>query len=833
MDTLVQDIRYAARQLLKTPGFALTAVLTLALGIGVTVTVISLVRQVLLSPLPYPQPERLVSTAFTWPDSGPSGETTGLVADFTLRNARSFSSMAVTSQTATEVNFVPAGGQAESIQVFPVSHGYFETLGVQPALGRAFSLDEDRADGPKALVLSYGFWQREFGGDRSIIGHAVHLNGESVTVAGVMPAGFRAETRSSQSNGSHLELASPDAWVPLRLSSKDPAYGGHNFVMFARLKPGITPGQAQAELATLQMALYAANPFYKTWTDDTNRTPAYQVWPYAQVVSGGIHTSLLLMAWAAGAVLLLTCLNLAGFYVARALQRASEFSLRSALGAPQSRLLRLALLEVLGLALMGSVGAVLVSRALLPFLLHASPVPIPQLNSSAGIIALAFTAGALGLVCALLFGAPLALLAGAPGNRGAAQGQRTAVGTRTQTRLSQAMVVTQIGLALVLLSVSTLLLGTFLKLRSQPLGFNPQRLTVFQANLKGDKYTSTEQTATFVNKVLDQLRAAPGVSQVGAVSGLPFERGLNINLDTEKGEGHVIEFRPVTPDYLRTVGMPILQGRNFTKSDEASGAHVALISEAGARHLWPGKNPLGQTLRVLGKDQWVVIGVMGNAPQDSLAEAPPTSMFVPSAEMADKTTTLLNGWFPMSFVVRSDARLNLSAAIRKAVVQADVEVPVNHITTMNEVIDHSVAAPRFFTEIAEGFAAFAVLLTAIGIFGLLNYHVTQRTREIGVRMALGASRGRILRGILGASASMAIAGAILGCLGAMLLRPVLIRWLSVYVVGLQPSAQKLLLNGAETLTIGVVIIVGTAFIAALLPARRAAHVEPMEALRAE
>jgi len=832
MQTLYNDIRYALRQLRNAPGFTLTAILTLALGIGVTTTVFSVARQVLLTPLPYPEPQQLVGIALTWPAADPNANETGESYNFLMQNSRSYASTALLEDSSGVANLANKGGHSASVHVVSVSHGYFDTLGVAPAFGRSFTADEDRHAGPQALVLSYGLWQRAFGGDRSILGKTVRLNQESITVVGIMPASFRAEAHFSRTM-----LASPDAWRPLQLSNTDPGYGGTNYEMFARLRPGVSLGQAQGELQNLNRAFYREHPNLRKWKSRTGQNPGFRAWPLATVFAGEVHTSLLVMTWASVAVLLLTCLNLAGLNIARALRRAPEFALRSALGATRTRLLRLACFEVALLALAGIAGAVFVSSLLLPFLIAASPVPISQLNSVGGIWATLAQAGVLGLLSAFLFGAPLAILALAQGRASLQPAGRQASGTRSQQRAGSALLVLQMSLAVILLSTASLLLGTFLKLQAKPLGFQPQKLIIFQTNLKGERYAPSLATEQFIEKVLSHLRQSPGVTSVAAIDGLPLDRGLNIGSypDVRPQLEQNIEFRAITPGYFQTMGLTLLAGRDLMASDGPSAMQAVVISATAARRWWPNRSPLGSTLKLLGKQDWHIVGVVADAPGNFLAEQPSIMMYAPLAQLSDESTKMLNGWFATSFAVRLEAQIDTAPVVRRAVADADPEIPVAKLTTMQQVIDDSVAAPRFFTELAEGFAAFGVLLTAIGLFGLLSYQVAQRTREIGIRMALGASRGLIVRGVLATSGQLALAGAALGACAALFLQPLLARWIEENVViGLDPGEHTgLLFNGPAAVALAIIFLVATALAASLLPARKAAQVEPTEALRAE
>ncbi len=833
MQTLFQDLRYALRRLRRSPGFAATAILTLALGIGVTATVSTVIRQVLLSPLPYPQPGRLVGVSLGWPRDPATARQAGEAGDFVMRHSRSFAAATLVSQAGMAANLSRGDGHSASITLLEVSRGYFDTLGVQPALGRGFSAEEDRPGGPQALVLSDGLWQSAFARDRSIVGRTVRLNQESITVVGVMPKSFRAETDSPARS-----LVQPQAWRALAGGPQKPGYCCRNFMMYARLAPGVSFAQAQAELQSLDAAFEREHPDLKDWTDDDGRrwAPHLRLWPLATVVAGQVHTSLIVMAWASVAVLLLACLNLAVLHTARALELEPEFALRAALGASPLRLLRMAFFEAGLITLSGVALAVLTARLLVPFLLRASPVPIPQLGSPAGPTAVLLQAILPGLAAALLFSAPLAAMALGQARANLQPGIRRAGGNGN--RAGQALLVLQMALAVVLLSTASLLLGTFLRLRRQPLGFAPQKLVVFQTNLKGARYSSTTASQHFMEDVLARLRRSPGVTGAAAINGLPLDRGLymgGIYPDTRSQLAETIELRAVTPEYFRTMGLAVLEGREFAASDGPANLPAIVINETAARRWWPGHSALGSRLAV-GTDRKEgrrIVGVVADEPGRTRAEQPSIKVYLPVAQLSDQMTKMLNGFFADSFVMRLSADVDTARVVAQAVAAVDPEIPVARLTTMQQVVDRSVAAPRFFTELAEGFAGFGVLLTAIGLFGLLSYQVARRTRELGVRMALGASRGGILRSMVAGSVRLALLGALVGGATVWLTRPLLTRWVAENVVGTPSSDRHLLFSNGLALVAAILLLLFTTVAAALLPAWRAASVDPMQALRTE
>jgi predicted permease len=395
--------------------------------------------------------------------------------------------------------------------------------------------------------------------------------------------------------------------------------------------------------------------------------------------------------------------------------------------------------------------------------------------------------------------------------------------------------IAQIALAMVLVSTASVLMGTFVKLRMLPSGVEPKHLTVFQVDLKGDHYASTQQTAEFVSTVLDQLRRTPGVDRAAAINGLPLDRGLNVGgSPSDRRELHqIVEFRAVTPGYFEAVGMPLLAGRDIAESDRAGGDPVAVIGAAGAKKWWPGRSPIGETVHMMGNMNWRIVGVVADARMHSLQESDGVDIYAPFAQVSDPLTGMINGWFPTTFAVRTAAHVNLAQAAQQAVERADPEIPVARLVTMQSVIDSTIEAPRFFSLLASGFSGFALILTVIGLFGLLSYQVTQRTREIGVRMALGADRLHILRNFLGRGLAVASVGVALGLIATWLVRPAIGHLLSDAGVDPTSTTHNIVMDGAQASLLAALAIIAVTLAASWLPARRAAAIEPMQALRTE
>jgi putative ABC transport system permease protein len=824
----MQDVRYSVRQLRKAPGFAVTAVVTLALGIGATTAMYSVVQGVLLAPLPYPAQDRLVGVGFTFPQEKPNAEEAGTSADFLKEHSRSFVSVGIAEDGTWGVNLAAGDGRAFQIAALKIGRGYFPTLGVQPMLGRNFSAEEDLPNGPKAVLLSYLLWMREFDGDAGVVNRVVRINEESYTVVGVMPASLRVASESAQGTASVT-----DVWQPLQLSLKDPGYEGDNYQLIARLRDGVSVAQAQQELSSLDHPFYKQFPDYLKWTGQGKALHEFRVWPLQRVVVSGVRTSLLTMLAAVLAVLLVACLNLSVLMTARAWRRAREMAVRSALGASRGNLLRLMMCESLVLALVGGALGLWLSRLAVPVLLATAPIAIPPLQRSewlpAGFALL------MACVTTLIFG----LLPGwgvlRRGVVSTMQGGGQVGVSAHQARVADRLMVGQVAVAMVLLSAASLLLGSFLKLRSVASGVEAKRLTVAQVTLKGEAYAGTLHTTRFIDKVLGELGRYPGVARMAAVNGLPLDNGLNTGgrPADRPGQQETVEFRAVTPGYFRTLGISILSGRDVTTDDSAGAVPVVLVSETAARHWWPGRSPIGEEVLVGEKTPWRVVGVVADTHSHSLAESPRVMIYAPFTQLTDSMTKILNGWFPTTFVVRLSGDVDIAATVQRAVASADPEIPVAKIATMQTVIDSSVAAPRFFSYLAGGFAGFALLLTMIGLFGLMSYQVTQRTREIGVRLAVGADRRQILLLILRRGLLLTGLGVVLGSLASLAVPRLVGSVLAdvVYTGGDAIGTQ--LSNSAAALCWAAGGMLLAAVLASYLPARRASSIEPTEALRAE
>jgi predicted permease len=711
-----------------------------------------------------------------------------------------------------------------------VAQGYFPTLGVMPVVGRTFTAAEDLPGGPKVVLLSYWVWKRTFAGDPGIVNRVVRINEEPYTVVGVMPEIFSGNPGNPESQG---DAGSSGVWLPLQLSTKDPGYEGTNYMMIGRLRANVTLAQAREEMRGLTGPFFAQFPFLAKW----NRQPhEFTVQPLQAVVVSDVKQSLLVLLAAVLAVLLVACLNLAGLMTARAATRERELALRTALGATRLGLLRLMVTESVVLAAAGGVLGLGLAWLARPMLLAASPLAIP-VTGHGGVLGVVGFVAAIALTTTLLCGLLPAWTVFRQDAQSALKGGQAA-GTRvSQVRVGKGLMIGQVAVAMVLLSSASLLLGSFLKLRATPSGVQTRRLDVAQVSLKGLAYEKTLATDQFVEKVIGELEHTPGVERVAMVNGLPLDRGLNITARTadkpEMQEG--MEFRTVTPGYFRTLGISLLAGRDFTADDKAGAPLVVVVNEKAAQQWWPGRSPIGERVVIGGKGEpeLTVIGVVADTRNHSLIAPDRVMIYEPASQVSDGMTKIMNGWFATTFAIRLAGDVDVAAAVQQAVSHADAEVPVARLTTMQAVVDKTVSAPRFFSWLAGGFAGFALLLTVIGLFGLLSYQVTQRTREIGVRMAIGAGRGEILRLILGRGLVLTAIGLVAGGLMSLAVPKLVSSVLADVVVtggagiGGALSSSFAALGGA-----GWAMLVA-AGLASWLPARRAAAVEPVEALRSE
>jgi len=818
MRTLLQDLRYAGRLLLRSPGFSLLTILTLALGIGANAAIFSVVDGVLLSPLPYGQPDRLVAAFSQFPSLGFDHFWVSPPEFLDLRDqAKTFAG--VGAYATRDVN-LEGTTQPVRAAAAAVSAGLFPVLGVAPKRGRVFSAQEDLPNADHVVVLGEGLWRRAFAGDPGVIGRSVRIDGTARTVLGVMPQGFDV-------GGQHIEL-----WVPLAL---DPAHpggrGSHYLYLIGRLRPGASLEQARSEVEGLLVRWRRERPDGHSLDPERHRLV---IRPLLDELVGDVRGKVLVLAAAVGLVLLIACLNVANLLLARAEARQREIAIRTALGAQRRRLIRQFLTESVLLALLGGglglLLAVLGVRAIVA--LNAASIPRIETVGVDGRV-VAFTLG-LSVLTGLLFGLAPALHA-----RGATffaalkqGGQRGTAGTGSQW-FRRVLVVSEIALASLLVIGAGLLIKSFWVLQQVRPGFEAKNVLSLQLSLPPASYPEETQPADFFRKLRAQVAALPGVESAATVAGLPPQRDVNAN-DTEfegipptkDGPPQNVDYwQVVSRGYLETLRIPVVAGRSFNAGDDHGTPGVAMVNETMAKVFWPGQSPLGRRVRAPGspgKDNpWLtVVGVVADVKQGGLDQKTGTELYF----LQDQAPEAAYGGVRTMYLVARTQRdpLSLAAAVRSEIRRLDPSLPISAVRPMETVLFDSVARPRFVMVMVLLFAAVALLLAAVGTYGVLSYAVAQRTREIGVRMALGAQVGQVLRMILGQGALLVGIGLGLGVAGARALRHVL----GSLLFGVTATDPLIFAAVAA-------LLAAVSFIACYVPARRAARVDPLVALRSE
>lgn len=805
----MNELRHALRSLRRRPGFAAVVILTLALGVGATTAIFSVIHAVLLRSLPYREPERLVQVRWLW-KAGDADGVDALTATeyiFWKEHSQSFERVAAFARPGAGFNLV-ALGEPAYVRGELISADLFPALGVGPMLGRGFLPEEDRPGGPPVAILSHALWRQRFVSDPNLIGQQVSINGTNHTVVGVMPPAFR------------FGGSTADIWLPLRLVA-DPRDNGHNTLTIARLKPGVSLALAQAEMPRLLEAFRQEFPRHEPSANQA----AVLLRPYHELLVAEVRPSLLLLFGAAGLVLLIAMANAAGLFVGRTVGRSQEIAVRAALGGSRWALLRPALAESVILSLAGSAGGLLLAGWTLDALLGLARGVLPFADDVRLNLPVLLTA----IGVSVLTGVVVAVLPALRSLRGAVHpslqdAERSLGGARQRGR--SLLVATEIALSTVLLVGAGLLIASLAELWGVQPGFEPARLWAVQMSLPADKYRITEQVWRFESQVMARFAALPGVSAVATTSSLPLELGLNSGLVGLRGGERVrayIEGRVVSPGYFQALGIPVLTGRGFTDADGRDAARVVVINERLARHLWPEAAAIGQQvdLYALGGGLAEVVGVVRDVREYGLNAPPPQTVYLPVAQMSDGFLRTVNGWFLTSWLIKTPAPLDL-ATVRRAVAEVDPTQPVVNLRAMTEVISGWLAPWRFVGALLNVFAGLALLLALIGVYGIVSYSVSRRTREIGLRAALGATRGGLVGLVLGQGAGLALGGVVVGLAAAVGLT----RFLRGMLFGVQPADPVVLV--AAGLTLGAV-----ALLASWLPARRAAKIDPMAALRIE
>jgi len=815
----MQNLRYAFRLLLKKPLFTGIVILTFALGIGANTAVFSVLNAVLLRPLPFHQPENLVALGeYDVREKTDPGTEIGSISylDYVDWRAQTRVFERVAVYTNQSVSTLTDGNEATHVQGEAVSADLFPLLGVQPFLGRKFLPNEDEP-GNHVVMLSHGLWQRRFGADRGIIGKNVTLDGQPFQVIGVMPPRFAFP----------ISAISPELWIPMSMlrESKDGSQpmteqrDNDFFQCIARLKPGVSIQQAQSNIDTLTANWRRQYPDSKLYT-------GAKVVPEMSAMIGSTHSALLMLCAMAGCVLLVACVNVANLLLARSLSRNREISIRAALGAGRWQIIKQLLTESVLLGALGGLAGLVIAiwgidslKAFLPSIPRIDEIsPDPRVLAFTALVSLGVGIFA-GLLPAWRTSHPN--LAGSlnENSRGSTEG--SAAG-----RTRAALVTIEVVLALVLLASAGLLVQSFLRLQKVPAGFDPTNVTTALVRLPETSYGKPEQAGEFYKKLLDRVSTFPGVQSAGAAWWIPLsgsEIAFNFNIEERPvaaGQQPIAEVNVVTPDYFQTVRVPIRRGRAFTDRDDRNAPPVAIVSEGFAKQYFPGEDPIGKRMTLNGSVDpgkppvREIVGVVADMHLISLRLGPKPQIYVPHQQFAIQT---------MSIFVRSQMNsASLMNALRGAIDEIDKNVPVFRVRTLPEYLSQSIAQPRLNAMLVGLFALIALLLAAAGIFGVMSYSVTQRTQEIGIRLALGAQRYDVLRLVVLQGMRFVGAGIVLGLIGVFICT----RLLQSLLFGIGATDLR-------TMFAVTVILTAVAFVACLLPARRATLVDPVQALRAE
>jgi predicted permease len=805
MDTLAQDLAYGLRRLRQAPGFSLIAIATLALGIGANGAIFSVVNAVLLRPLPFGDPSHLVRVSQVW-EGRPVVYSPQNFLDVQAA-ARSFASFAAYDSGWWHLT---GHGRPVRLEGAAVSASFFDLLQVRPLHGRAFAPGENEPGHGKVTVIGYALWRDRFGGDPGVIGQTVQLDREPYIVIGVAPAGF------SFPEG-------VEVWTPMEYDARfrTNSRGAWYLTVIGRLRSGVGVAQAKAEVATIADRLARQYP-------DADEKVGGTVEPLQDALVRDSRGALLVLLGAVGLVLLIACVNVANLLLSRVAARETELAVRTALGAGRGRLLRQLLTESMVLALLGGAAGIVVATFSLDALLALQPQGVPRLAEVRVDRAVVAFAALLSVLTGIVFGAfPALQMARRATARSLHEGSRGILGGRGH-RLRGGLVIGQMALAMVLLAGAGLLLRSFVRLRHVPPGFRTDSALTFRISLPESAYKENPPRVAFYRELLAQLSALPGVRSAGAVMGLPLS-GARFNLSFEvKGRPAVppaqqptLDVRVATPDYFRTMGIPVLRGRGLTAADDAQSPPVVVISQSAARRHFASEDPLGRFI-VLGwgsgpgtaRAGGEIVGIVGDVKERGLAEEVSPEIYLAYAQRPVQS---------MDVVLRSSVSPRALLPGAEAVVRGlDPEIPVARPATLEEVLARSISEPRFYMVLLGAFAGMAVLLAALGIFGVMSYAVVQRSREIGIRVALGAHPRDVLRMVLSHAFALSVIGVAAGLAGALALS----RAIGSLLFDLSPTDPA-------TLAAVALLLTAVALLASWLPARRATRVDPLIALRSE
>ncbi len=821
VDNLIADVKHAARMLWRSPGFALTAIAALALGIGANTAIFSVVNAVLLAPLAYPHADRLVQLGLTFPQGSQYSVS---VPDFNAwrQQKQVFQAVAAYDFSGPGINLT-GNGLPEQLKGIHASSGYFDVYGVPMARGRAYTAQEDVPNGPDVVVISNSLWQGRFGGDPHIIGRTIELGGDAYTVIGVTGPTFHSDPQS-------------DLWLPLRADPNSTDQGNY-LISTALLKPGVTLTQAQAALKLATAEFRRKLPDPRLMPPQVN----FSAIPLKDALVGDVQKGLLLLLGAVGFVLLIACANVANLLLARATLRKREIAIRAALGAGRRRIIEQLLTESILLSLVGGALGLVIGYAGVKALLAANPVHIPRIGENGAAVALDWRVLAFTFLIAIVTGILFGLIPALSASRAdlsatlKESGMRSGGGMR-QNKARSILVVTEMALALILLVGAALLLRTFAALRGVNPGFDPHNILTMDMSLAGGRFAKASEVELLERNGRQRVETVPGVEAAAMTCCLPYEGGYGLPFDIvgqppkkgpyTGGGGYMI----VTPEYFKVFRIPVISGRAFNDQDSGGAASVVLINEAMVRQYWTKHDALGSQI-VIGKGVGPefeegprqVIGIVGDVRQAGLDHPAFPTMYVPFAQVNNGVIALNNRIAPVIWVVRTRMQpFSLSQEIQHQLRDASGGLPVGNVRSMEQVTGDSLAQSDFNTTLLTIFAGVALLLAAIGIYGLMAYSVQQRTQEIGIRMALGASPQKVRGMVVRQGMLLAGIGVIIG-VGAAL---GLTRLMSGMIYGVKTWDPT-------TVVAVVAVLSGVSLLATYVPARRASRVDPMVSLRYE
>ncbi len=827
MSSILSDLRHSLRVLVANPGFTTVAVAALALGIGANTAIFSVVNAVLLAPLPYPQSDRImrIERGFKGrPDNG--GGDTSIPKFMAWKKAnQTFEAMALYDFSGPGLN-LGSGDHPQQVKGIHVSAEYFQVFGVSPSSGRTFLPQEDLPNGPKAAVLSNDVWRTSFGSDPSLVGKPILLGGDPYTVVGILPATFHSDPPA-------------DVFIPMQ-ADPNSTNQGHYLLAAGRIKPGVTLDSARANMTVAGEQFRAGNP---KWMDTSE---SVAVIPLRDALVGDVRLALLILVGAVAFVLLIACANVANLLLARAAGRQREIAIRTAIGASRGDLIRQLLTESVLLSTIGGLLGLLIGAWSVPLLLAVSPGNLPRVNAedhAASVISaldwhvLAFTF-AIALLTGVLFGLlPALRISKLDVNSVLKEASgRSGTGLR-HNRLRSVLVAAEMALAVILVAGAGLMIRTFVGLRSANIGLNPHNVITMKTSLSGGRYDSTAKAENMSRQVTDHIEALPGVIAAAATVALPAETGIDLPFNIEgvppaKGDlyngDH--QWRFVGPHYFSALRIPLLRGRAFDQHDTGNSARVVIVNEAFAKKYWPKGDAIGQRITIgkgLGPQfddpTRQIIGIVGNVRETGLKDADEAVMYVPQSQTPDGLTKLANSVIPLSWIIQTAADpASLSTAIQHEIQSVDSQLSASKVRTMEQVISESTARQNFNMLLLTIFAGLALLLAAIGIYGLMSYTVEQRTQELGIRMALGADRGDMLKLVVRQGMLLSGIGVVIGLAASFGLN----RLLADMVFGVKTT------DPITYATVSIILVL-VALLATYIPARRATRIDPIIALRYE